>query len=371
MLAAKAAGVEIVGDIELFRRAKGNVRVIGITGTNGKSTTTALAGHILKEAQMSSAVGGNIGEAILTLPDLPAASTYVIEMSSYQIDLCPTFAPDIAVHINFSPRPYRPPRQHGGICRGQGALVPRQGHRRHRRRRHVVAGDVRPREARGPAQGLPVSCLKAYPDGVTVSADGVLYDQQTKIIDLKTCPNLKGQHNWQNAAMAYAACVAVGAPTMKIVKGMQSFPGLAHRQNIVATIGNVSYVNDSKATNDQAAAMALRTFENIYWIAGGKSKSSGYGDCEKYIGHVRHAFLIGAAAEEIGLCCAPGKSRPRSAARSTRPSPPRTRWRRRTWNRASSCCCRPPARASTSSRASSSAATFSCSWCKSLRPRKK
>jgi UDP-N-acetylmuramoylalanine--D-glutamate ligase len=149
--------------------------------------------------------------------------------------------------------------------------------------------------AAGRRKTVPVSCLKSFEGGVTVTADGVLFDQKSKIIDLKTCAGLKGRHNWQNAAVAYGVCVAAGVPALHIKKGMHSFPGLMHRQSLAAVIGGVSYINDSKATNDQAAAVALSTYDPVYWIAGGRPKEGGYRDCEKQLKHVRHAFLIGEA----------------------------------------------------------------------------
>jgi UDP-N-acetylmuramoylalanine--D-glutamate ligase len=292
---AQKARIETFCDIELFHRARSNVRTIGITGTDGKSTTTALIGHILKEARVASAVGGNIGTAILSLPDLPAASTYVIEMSSYQLSLCPTFAPTIAAHTNIAPDHLD---RHGGmdgyvaakerIFRGAGIAV-------------IGVDDAYSRamaeriKTKGERKVIPVSCGGAFENGVTITGEGVMFDRGRKVIDLSTCPNLKGVHNWQNAGVAYAACHAAGVVLLEIIKGMQSFPGLVHRQNIVASINGVLYINDSKATNDQSASMALRTFDNIYWIAGGRPKEGGYAACRKYLSRVRHVFLIGEA----------------------------------------------------------------------------
>jgi UDP-N-acetylmuramoylalanine--D-glutamate ligase len=136
-------------------------------------------------------------------------------------------------------------------------------------------------------------------EGVFVDQNGILFDTGMKITDLASCPNLKGRHNWQNAAMAYAAAKSAGADAENIIKGLHSFPGLAHRQKTIATIKGIAYINDSKATNDQAAAMALSTYHPIYWIAGGKPKGGGYPDCENHLDHVRHAFLIGAAEEAM------------------------------------------------------------------------
>lgn len=352
VLRAQVAGVEVLGDIELFHRAKPDVRTIGITGTNGKSTTTALIGHILREAGILSAIGGNIGTAILSLPDLAAGSVYVIEMSSYQIDLCPTFAPDIAVLINLAPDHIdRHGDMEGYIAAKERIfrpMLPLSPHAEHGRERVGVRGGrilasesekkeqalppphpnpLPPRPTGAGERGLsgtaivglddawsatvygkvantqrrdiPVSCLHSLYEGVYVSQEGILHDNGRIVCDLKTCPNLKGRHNWQNAGMAYAACITAGAAVDSIVKGLQSFPGLAHRQKIVGNIDGVLYINDSKATNDQAAAVALSAYDPVYWIAGGRPKDGGYKDCEKSLSHVRHTFLIGEAEKSM------------------------------------------------------------------------
>lgn len=295
---AKKAGCDIVCDIEIFSRARPGIKTIGITGTNGKSTTTALVGHILKTAGVESAVGGNIGTAALSLPQLSDKGVYVFELSSYQLDLCPTYAPDIAVLINLSPDHLD---RHGDmagyiaakkrIFRGGGVGIVGLDDDWSRE----VYGDV----ANSARKDIPVSCLHPLMEGVCVLPGGMLRDNGRNIFNLRPCKTLQGQHNWQNAAMAYAACASLGVPAEKIIEGFESFPGLAHRQSIVATQGDVTYINDSKATNDQAAAMALRTYDPVYWIAGGKAKDGGYGDCEKYLSHVRHAFLIGDAEEKM------------------------------------------------------------------------
>jgi len=294
-LRAKAAGVEIIGDIELFHRAKPKNRTIGITGTNGKSTTTALIGHILKEAKVSSAVGGNIGEAVLTLPDLPDEAIYVLEMSSYQTDLCPTFAPTIAAMLNISPDHLDRHGDMNGYVAAKEKMFNGAGVA-------VVGVDDEYAQGlhdrvkqKGLRKTIAISVGRPLTSGIYVSAEGVMFDGRDKVMNLNTCPSLQGQHNWQNAGVAFAVCREAGVGPDVIAKAMQTFPGLAHRQNTVAIIGGIAYINDSKATNDQAAAMALRTFDPIYWIAGGKPKDGGYKDCEKYLDRVRHAFLIGEA----------------------------------------------------------------------------
>ncbi|MDE1152962.1 MAG: UDP-N-acetylmuramoyl-L-alanine--D-glutamate ligase [Micavibrio sp.] len=293
---AQAAGLEVIGDIELFHRARPKAKTIGITGTNGKSTTTALIGHILKEAGVPSAVGGNIGEAILTLPDLPPEGVYVLEMSSYQTDLSTTFAPNISLLVNVSPDHID---RHGSMegyvaakermFKGGGTAVISLDD-------EWCMGVYERVKKQAQRKIIAVSCERPLMHGVFASREGVLFDGKNKVADLHTCKALQGQHNWQNAAMAYTACREAGVPVDAIVKGMQSFPGLIHRQSFILAINGISYINDSKATNDQAAAMALRTFDPIYWIAGGKPKDGGYPDCEKSLPRVRHAFLIGEAA---------------------------------------------------------------------------
>lgn len=297
---AKAARIDVVCDIEVFHRAYPFVKTIGITGTNGKSTTTALVGHILKTADVDCAVGGNIGEASLTLPtpDERQRRIYVFELSSYQLDLCTTYTPDISVMINLSPDHLD---RHGGmdgyiaakkrIFRGKGDAFIGVDDAYSAR----VLLDVREKGERN-VTSVSTGLVE---NGIFVDKGGTIWHDGNRIAALSECPALSGRHNWQNAAFAYAACHAAGVPLDKIVKGLQTYPGLKHRQNIVATIDGVRYVNDSKATNDQSASMALATFDPVYWIAGGKSKGGGYKDCELHLGRVRHAFLIGEAADEM------------------------------------------------------------------------
>lgn len=306
---AKSNGVEVVGDIELFGRAKKDALTIGITGTNGKSTTTALIVHILKESGRSVAVGGNIGTAALSLPELAAQdaagkpSVYVLELSSFQLDLCTSFAPTISVFINISPDHID---RHGDIAGYVAAKEKIFAPTHQPDATAIIAVDDaesaavfhRQRKAGG-RRLVAVSAHQPVTQGVCVNNDGLLCDDTHVICDLRQCPALQGAHNWQNAALAYAAARAAGVEREKIVAALRTFPGLAHRQHITATLNGVRYINDSKATNDDAAAVALRTFDPIYWIAGGKSKGSGYAACEKELHRVRHAFLIGAAEDEM------------------------------------------------------------------------
>lgn len=298
---ATAAGVEVTGDIELFGRVQQKALTIGITGTNGKSTTTALIGHILKSAGRKAEVGGNIGQAVLTLA--PDADIYVLELSSYQLDLCKTFAPNISVFINISADHID---RHGDMAGYVAAKEKIFNKPLHGNSIAVIgvddeqSGAVYTRQQKKAQRDLhPVSVGQPLSKGVCVNNAGLLCDDTQVVFDLTHCANLQGAHNWQNAALSYAACKAAGLSVAEITAGLESFPGLMHRQSVVASLNGVRYINDSKATNDDAAAVALRTYRDIYWIAGGKSKGSGYAACEKELSRVRHAFLIGAAEEEL------------------------------------------------------------------------
>jgi UDP-N-acetylmuramoylalanine--D-glutamate ligase len=300
VILAESAGVQVLGDIELFHRAMPDVKTIGITGTNGKSTTTALIGHVLTACGVTSAVGGNIGEAVLTLPSLPEASTYVLEMSSYQLDLCPGFRPDIGVFINISPDHLD---RHGSM---DGYIAAKKKIFSDTNIPVIGVDDPWSREvfadisARNPG-AIAVSCETPQPGGIFVDTDGLMHDRGDAVFSLAGFTRLKGRHNWQNAALCYAAMRMHGLQAGDIQKAFDSFSGLAHRQMLVAEISGVSYVNDSKATNDQAAAMALKTFKPVYWIAGGKDKGAGYTDCEKHFDRIRHAYLIGIDTDALAV----------------------------------------------------------------------
>ena len=300
---ARAAGLEIICDIEILHRLNHGRQTIGVTGTNGKSTTTALIGHILKACNVETEVGGNIGQAVLGLDMPPYEGAFVIEMSSYQIDLCPSFVPDIALHLNLTPDHLD---RHGSLAgyyqakknmfRGAGAAIIGVDDEDSLRMALEVA-------AAGTRQVFPISVLRPVEGGVYV-LDGVLYDAMfgppQKQADM-TMAALPGSHNHQNAAAAYAAARMMGVPAGKIIHAMQSFPGLAHRQYPVREINSVTYINDSKATNAAAAEKALACYRDIFWIAGGKAKEGGLGGLESYMGRIAGAFTIGDAMEEFSL----------------------------------------------------------------------
>ncbi|ABS64028.1 UDP-N-acetylmuramoylalanine--D-glutamate ligase [Parvibaculum lavamentivorans DS-1] len=308
VLTAKAAGVEVIGDIELFQRAVTGTgaKVVAITGTNGKSTTTALIGHMVRRCGGDAQVGGNIGKAVLELEAPSASSVYVVEVSSYQIDLAPSLAPHIAVLLNITPDHID---RHGTV--EHYADVKARIFARQTAADTAVIGiderrssDICTREsARRVEKVVPVSVGKALSRGV-YALDGVLYDstgtQTAKAGDLRTIKTLAGAHNWQNAAAAYAAGRALGYQRERIFAAFESFPGLAHRMEIVAEAEGVRFVNDSKATNADAASKALGTYDNIYWIAGGKAKEGGIESLEPWFPRIRRAYLIGDAAKSFG-----------------------------------------------------------------------
>lgn len=302
---ARAAGVDIVGDVELFvreRRAHApDCPFIAITGTNGKSTTTALIAHILKSSGYDTQLGGNIGTAVLTLDPPKAERYYVVECSSYQIDLAPTLNPSAGILLNLTPDHLD---RHGTMQ-----------HYADIKERLVAGSDVA-------IVGVDDSHSALIADRVeradvkvvrisrrSVVASGI-YAEGTRLIqavggamlpfaDLDGIQTLRGSHNAQNAAAAVAACLAVGVSADDIRTGLASFPGLKHRMQPVGQRGRVVFVNDSKATNADAAAPALSSYDRIYWIAGGLPKAGGITTLAPYFPRIAKAYLIGEAAAEF------------------------------------------------------------------------
>jgi UDP-N-acetylmuramoylalanine--D-glutamate ligase len=300
---ARAAAVEIIGDIELFARAMertpGTVRprVIAITGTNGKSTTTALIGWVLKRAGLKVAVGGNIGIGVLALPAPAEVGVYVIEVSSYQLDLTTTFAPDVAILTNVSPDHLD---RHGGM---EGYVAAKARIFTHAGLSLVGVDEDWGRKilAGIKAGGRPAvevttgtSSSLAGEGGVEAAPGRMVVDGVA--IDFRNARSLPGRHNAQNAAFAYSAARAVGVPHEAAVEGLMTFPGLAHRMEHVGTLGRVRFINDSKATNADAARQALWSYERSFWIAGGRAKAGGIDELEDLFPRVVEAFLIGESA---------------------------------------------------------------------------
>ncbi|MDX2307585.1 MAG: UDP-N-acetylmuramoyl-L-alanine--D-glutamate ligase [Hyphomicrobium sp.] len=315
---AQEAGVEVIGDIELFcreRRARcPETNFIAITGTNGKSTTTALIAHILKEAGHDVQLGGNIGRAILTLDDVTPERIYVVECSSFQIDLAPTLDPTVGVLLNITPDHLD---RHGTIenyANVKSRLV--EG------ARTSVIGIDRARHDAGDLSGAifhrldhdrgNVTAFTRTPSDVT----GYTYHEQgflkravtlgligayvEVLADLKGARALRGAHNAENAAAAFLACEWIGTPHDVIGRGLASFPGLVHRLEEIGRMGNVVFVNDSKATNAESTKKALASWDRgIHVILGGKAKDGGIEALRPWFPRIEKAYLIGAASRDF------------------------------------------------------------------------
>jgi UDP-N-acetylmuramoylalanine--D-glutamate ligase len=280
---ARKAGLPLICDIELAIRLQSPSRWIAITGTNGKSTTTALIAHILKEAGIVAVAGGNLGPAVASLNAPGKDGVRVIEISSYQLELTPSLRPDIAVILNLSADHLD---RHGGW---DGYLAAK---------RQILAGlAVNGLAILGPGPALDemAATLSKRADAPALTR---LADSYTDA-DIADNPALPGGHNAQNCAAARAACARLGLTSEQIEAGIASFAGLPHRLQPAGQAGPVRLVNDSKATNAAAAATALQSFEQIYWCAGGQAKQDGLADCLPHLDRVVQGYLYGAAAQDF------------------------------------------------------------------------
>ncbi len=308
VLAAQQAGVEVIGDIELFcrerRRHAPDAPFVAITGTNGKSTTTALIAHLMRVAGYDTQMGGNIGTAILSLEPPRTGRVHVIEMSSYQIDLSPSLDPSVGILLNVSEdhidrhgtlEHYAAVKERlvaGVQPQGTAIVGVDDGCSRNTADRIEQAG----------RRVVRVSVKNPLPDGVYVEREIIWRASggaRSEIARIGGIGSLRGLHNAQNAACAAACALAIGVSTETLQNGLRSFPGLAHRMEQVGRRGNVLFVNDSKGTNADAAAHALSSFADIFWIAGGKPKLGGIAGLTEYFPRIRKAYLIGEAAQEF------------------------------------------------------------------------
>ncbi len=306
---AVATDTPIICDIEIFAReinarAEGNrPKIIAITGTNGKSTTTALTAHILQDCDRAVQMGGNIGRGVLDLDRMHAGMVYVLELSSYQLERCPSLRANVAVFLNLTPDHID---RHGDLKSYEAAK--RNIFNNQTKSDTAIIGVDNPEgrrlctqmTAKNGRSVIPISGRKSLGRGACV-IKGKLYCAQGRkvkaVADLSRAQALEGEHNGQNVAAAYAAVSALGISTAKIGKAILSFPGLAHRMETVGTVGPVRFVNDSKATNADAARQALASYENIYWIAGGVAKDGGIDPLTDLFGNVSKAYFIGEAAK--------------------------------------------------------------------------
>ena len=299
---AKEAGVEVIGDVELFcrqRRACGiDAPFIAITGTNGKSTTTALICHLLTEAGLDVQMGGNIGTPILALEPIAPDRIYVIEVSSFQIDLAPSIDPSIGVLMNISADHLD---RHGDLmnyARIKNRLVASSD-------MAIVALDDRLSAnvaSNLRLKGHPIVTISGFGnERAMVSApDGVLQSMEGDFLfNLDQARALRGTHNAQNAAAAIAVARQLDLPPSVLVAGLKSFGGLEHRMEEVGHQDGILFINDSKATNADATSRALASFPKVHWILGGLPKAGGITTLVDYFDRIEHAYLIGQASEEF------------------------------------------------------------------------
>lgn len=302
---ARAEGVEIIGDVEIFvreRRALApNCPFIAITGTNGKSTTTALIAHILTVSGRDTQLGGNIGRAVLTLDPPKEGRFFVVECSSYQIDLAPTLNPTAGILLNLTPDHLD---RHGTMqhyAEIKERLVAGAG-------TAIVGVDdsycelIADRIERSGHKVMRISKRQPLADGLYAEGSRIIRAEvgaTASIAELDGIQTLRGAHNAQNAAAAIGACLAVGVSVAEIQAGLASFPGLKHRMQPVGRRRQVVFVNDSKATNAEAAAPALSSYQRIYWIAGGLPKEGGITSLAPLYSHIVKAYLIGEAASSF------------------------------------------------------------------------
>lgn len=280
---SREAGVPVMGDIELFAQARAELpahKVVGITGTNGKSTTTALIHHILATAGVPARLGGNIGLPILGQDPLPEGGVYVLELSSYQIDLTQTLDCDVAVLLNITPDHLDRYDGFDAYAASKARLFAMQS------KGHAAVIGIGDEASQAVAKQVSRA---GRGEDLTKIAAGVCLDQSR-------WPALQGPHNAQNALAAIAACEALGVDQANIDKGLATFPGLPHRMERVATKNGVLFVNDSKATNPTSTAPALSAFPRIHWILGGQAKTNDLEACRPGFPNVARAYTIGASA---------------------------------------------------------------------------
>jgi UDP-N-acetylmuramoylalanine--D-glutamate ligase len=280
---ARAAGVPLIGDIELFAQARAGLpphKVVGITGTNGKSTTTALVHHIVKTAGLPTTMGGNIGLPILAQDPLLDGGVYVLELSSYQIDLTHSLACEAAALTNVTPDHLDRYDGFAAYAASKARLFAMQ-----RPDQFAIFGCNDPptravcETERGRRVAGRAGC--AHPAALAArQADWV---------------GLKGPHNLQNAAIAAAIVAELGLSEVEAERGLATFRGLPHRMEVLGTFGGITFVNDSKATNPASTAPALAAYPRVHWICGGLPKGDDLDECAPHFGHVVAAYTIGEA----------------------------------------------------------------------------
>lgn len=308
---AREAGVEIICDIEIFAREVNarpehdRPKIIAITGTNGKSTTTALIGHILKSANKDAQIGGNIGRGVLDLDRMHAGAHYVIELSSYQLERTQSLRANAAIFLNLSPDHL----DRHGTLEDYGLAKQRIFLNQQPNDAAIVGVDddygkalYSQLKVKNGRSIVPISAQRSLGFGASVLGGKLFCNVSKKsvqICDMTKAKALEGGHNWQNAAAAYAAVSSLGIDGKMIGKAILSFGGLAHRMETIGNLRKVRFVNDSKATNADAARQALSSYDKIFWIAGGEAKAGGIKPALDLMGNVSKAYLIGKAAPKF------------------------------------------------------------------------
>ncbi|NBQ83241.1 MAG: UDP-N-acetylmuramoyl-L-alanine--D-glutamate ligase [Alphaproteobacteria bacterium] len=279
---ARAHHIEIISDIELLMRAQPQAKLVGITGTNGKSTVVTLIDHLLKSNGVATALGGNIGRSALDLDDPGKDGVIILELSSYQLETTPSLSLDAGAVINITPDHLD---RHGGW---DGYVA-------------AKANLVKAVQSHG------LTVLGA--DGAVVqlaeqAASRLVIADQDMAPNTASSPDLKGPHNALNTAIAIEICQYLGVDRNALIAALPHYRGLPHRMEKVGQMGDIRFINDSKATNGDAAAEALKSFHDIYWIAGGDAKDGGIGVAANHLDQVRRAYLIGASAEAFAALIA-------------------------------------------------------------------
>lgn len=281
---AQSAGLDIMGDVDLLYRREPNAQFVAITGTNGKSTTTALIGHVLEKAGKKVATGGNLGTAVLNLP--VGQDYYVLELSSYQLETMHEMKIDYAVLLNITPDHLV---RHGDMS---NYLEVKKKVFSNEDGFHVLGIDNPELLALSTAGDFHTVSTEGATAELQVNPEGVLVEGENEVMDMKEFSHLPGRHNWQNIACAYAILKEIVSAEL-ICKFVFTFKSLPHRLEKVAEYNGVKFYNDSKATNPDSAIRALRSFKHIFWICGGEMKDEGMYPCLRHLSDVECAFVIG------------------------------------------------------------------------------
>ena len=296
----------IVCDVEILYLFNQQAKFIGITGTNGKSTTTALTSHIFESAHKTSAVGGNIGIAALSMPKLNQDENYIIEMSSYQLELITKTHFHIAALLNITPDHLDRHHDMAGYIAVKKRIFLNQNENDFavigidNINSKAVFDDLK-NDQNFRAKLIPISTKNASEGGVAVIGN-IIYNNlghKKSVIDFGERKFLRGGHNAQNIAVAFANCFLSGISESDIIAAIQTFKGLRHRMQLIKKIDNINFINDSKATNAESTENALKPYDNIYWILGGRAKNGGIESLVPYFSKIKYAFLIGEATEEF------------------------------------------------------------------------